>query len=119
MNTRTLARACLLFVLPLLFASMALAQSFNIPQKLGSPNGPSDVFVADFNGDGKPDFVTTQSLSNAVTVFLNQGTGTFVDQGSAHYLTGRGPFRLVAADFNGNGRIDIVTANCDTSAGTG
>src|SRR5438270_12139713 len=73
-----------------LLCSTAVAQlsftpiAFENTQAYGSPNGPTDLFVADLNGDRKPDIVTTQSTSNAVTVFLNQGAGVFIDGGSAH-----------------------------------
>jgi hypothetical protein len=104
----------------LLFAISTFAQLSFTPieeentQAYSSPNGPTDLFVADLNGDGKPDVVTTQSTSNAVTVFLNQGGGVFLDGGSAQYLTGQNPQRVVVADFNGDGKLDIATANCDS-----
>src|SRR5690242_12050155 len=104
-------RALALFA-TMLFAvlsSLSFAQTTLSHTAYGSPNQPSDIFVADLNGDGKPDIVTTQSSSGAVTVFLNHGNGTFTTEGSAHYLAGSTPFRVVAADINGDGKIDIVT----------
>jgi FG-GAP-like repeat len=93
------------------------AQSFQ-QTTYSSPNGPTDLFIADLNHDGKPDIVTTQSLSDAVTIFINHGNGKFTSGGSATYLTGRGPQRVVVADFNGDGKPDIATANCNTATHT-
>jgi hypothetical protein len=83
------------------------------------------VAVADVNGDGKPDLlVVSQCVSNnclnggVVGVLLGNGDGTFeavVTYGSGGYLA-----RAVAvADFNGDGRPDLVVANCGGSSGCG
>lgn len=73
-----------------LFLSLifALVPAFVVPALSGqSPifNGPRDyqvgsfdrVTVADFNGDGLPDMALASSLSNAVSVFLQNPDGTF------------------------------------------
>jgi FG-GAP-like repeat len=104
--------------LALAAAPQLFAQGFSHTE-YHSPNRPTDVFVADLNGDGKADVVTTQSTSNAVTVFLNHGDGTFTDFGSGHYLTGANPQRVVIADFNADGKRDIATANCNPSTHVG
>lgn len=110
MITQHIRRApALLFIL--LFASAAFAQFSFTAATYGSPNQPTDVFVADLNNDHFPDIITTQSESNAITVFLNHGDGTFTSNGSAMYLTGQHPIRVVAADFNGDGKLDLATAN--------
>lgn len=78
-----------------------------------SPSLPSDVFAADVNHDGKLDLLTTQSNSNKFTVFLNKGDGTFPDGGSLTFLVGgTDTTRVVAADFNGDGNVDVATQAC-------
>ena len=112
--TRVIQRRATALFATVVLCTLAFGQITLTDHTYGSPNGPSDVFVADLNGDGKPDIVTTQDNSNMVTVFLNHGDGTFTDQGSAQYLAGQNPLNVVVADINGDGIPDIVTAggNC-------
>src|SRR5436305_138813 len=60
-----------------LLATTALTQTAFTDQSYGTPNGRSDIFVADLNGIAKDDIVTVENSSNTVTVFLNHGDGTF------------------------------------------
>ena len=95
-----------------LFASSTFAQSFH-HTFYDAPGFPSDIFVADLNHDGKPDLLTSQSESNAFTVFLNHGNGTFTNNGSLSFIaTGSRVNHMVAADFNGDGNIDVATQSC-------
>src|ERR1041385_7368988 len=106
--------AVLVIVLAVLaFATPGFAQvSFQPPSTISSPNLPNDVFIADLNGDGKPDVVATQASSNMVTVFLNNGSG-LPSAPSGTFLTGGVATNSVAvADFNEDGIQDIATANC-------
>jgi hypothetical protein len=70
-------------------------------------SAPFGVAVADVNGDGKPDLVVANQLSNTVGVLLGNGDGTF--QAVQTFTTGPGPVAVAVADLNGDGKLDIVT----------
>jgi hypothetical protein len=81
-------------------------------------NGPTSIAVDDFNGDGKPDLVIAffGTTPGTVSVFLGNGDGTFA--AAQNFTTGNSSFRVLAADVNGDGRADIVTANGNDTSGT-
>jgi hypothetical protein len=78
------------------------------------PFSVDSVAVADFNGDGNLDLAVTnsgteQAPGNSVSVFFGKGDGGF---GSPKEFTvGEMPFSITAADFNGDGKIDLAIAN--------
>ena len=75
---------------------------------------PVWVTVVDVNDDQIPDLVTANADSNDVTLFLGLGSGSF---NSAHIIPATlGPAAaevscVRAGDFNGDGIVDLATAN--------
>ncbi len=67
------------------------------------------MVACDFNGDGNLDLILAEVEppgGGSVDVLLGNGNGTF--QTLVKYTTLQAPNSLVAADFNGDGRIDVV-----------
>jgi len=85
---------------------------FSIPV-IGFIAGPNAVTVADFNNDGKPDFVTSNiNNSNAVVRLGNggRGAGAFGPPLPSITFGGAPSSDLAAADFNGDGHMDLAVA---------
>lgn len=68
------------------------------------------VQVIDINRDGKPDIVGAGWGTNTVSVWLNNGDGTFTPP-NAYSLDHYGWEHLAVGDFNGDGRPDIAVTS--------
>ncbi len=102
----------ILSLLSLLLAAPALAQSvcginFRPGALVSTQTNPRAVIVADFNGDGFNDVVTTSVTSNQLIFAPGTGLGTFGPQVITP-LSISGPAALLAADFNGDGLLDLA-----------
>jgi hypothetical protein len=97
--------------------SFASAQSY-----LSGGNGANAVAIADVNGDGKPDLVVANWCGSSgcsvpgtnIAVLLGNGDGTF--QAAIPYASG-GLYAdsIAVADLNGDGKPDLVVANCGSN----
>jgi Big-like domain-containing protein/VCBS repeat protein len=77
-------------------------------------NRPNAVAVVDLNKDGVQDLVTANfdNTSFGISILLGVAGGSFPTH--VEYLTGptpNGPYSVTPGDFNGDGKIDLVTAN--------
>ncbi|CAF0818429.1 unnamed protein product [Adineta steineri] len=79
----------------------------------GIESEPNSVFVADVNGDNKPDLIVGNFKASNVGVLLNAGNGKFHNQ--TIYSTGvdSQPRSVLVVDINCDNLPDIIVANSD------
>ncbi|WP_184546970.1 FG-GAP-like repeat-containing protein [Mucilaginibacter sp. FT3.2] len=88
------------------------AISFGARKDFSAGTNPFSIAAADIDGDGKPDLVVANQLSNNASVFINSGSAGNINFNTAvDFLAGTQPRSLVVADIDGNHRADLVVGN--------
>jgi hypothetical protein len=95
-----------------------LTRAADIPLVLYSA-GPADVVAADLNGDGAVDILAAAydgRAADGVYIIQNDGAGNFGP--ATLYPAGQITSAVAAADLNGDGRVDVLTADSYSNAVT-
>lgn len=98
--------------------------TFRAGGSYGTAGEGANVSIADVNGDGKLDMLAAgcnfkDCFTGVVTVRTGNGDGTFA---GGTYVFGTGgmfPSSPAVADLNGDGKRDLVVANCGNGCQTG
>ncbi|MGZ5546276.1 MAG: FG-GAP repeat domain-containing protein [Limisphaerales bacterium] len=104
--------------------AVANTNSNNVSILLGTGNGgfssatvfpvgqsPFSVVVGDFNGDGKLDLAVANYASHNVSILFGNGAGSFAPASNVGLGNNQSPLSMAVGDFNGDGKLDLVTAN--------
>jgi hypothetical protein len=91
--------------------------SFLPPVSYGLGARPTEPVIADFNNDGIPDLAVAVSqgpgANGYAAIYLSDGQGGLTPAGT--FALGTTPDGLRAADLNGDGTIDLVSANFNSA----
>ena len=84
---------------------------FNATLTVGS--SPACVIAADLRGSGKPDLISANGSAGTLTVLTNNGHGLFGFKATLNVglSTNSSPENVFAVDVNGDGKLDLVSAN--------
>jgi len=105
------------FIVTFLGTGGITTSTFASPQTFSTGNAPQFVAVADIDGDGKADIVVVNQNDNTMGVFLNKSSSGSITSGSfaaeVTFSTGTGsyPNGIAIGDLDGDGKLDVVTAN--------
>lgn len=95
-----------------LLGNGATPPTFTLQSNTAAGSGPSALAVADLNADGYLDVAVADATGSSVSILLGDGAGNLSLQTSpARPSTGATPSSIAIGDFNGDGALDLVTAN--------
>jgi uncharacterized protein (DUF2141 family) len=98
--------------------------TFGVVGTYGAAGQQANVAIADVNGDGKLDMLAAgcnfkDCYTGVVTVRTGNGDGTFAGGSYVFGTGGMFPSAPATADVNGDGKLDLIVANCSNGCQTG
>ena len=85
-------------------------------RNFASGPAPSWVAVGDFNRDGKLDLAVANSVGSGSSLSVLRGNGDGTFQSPLRFSAGANPSFLVAADLNGDGKLDLAVADTGSNS---
>jgi Ca2+-binding RTX toxin-like protein len=82
------------------------------PETVGGD--PRSIVAANFNGDSNTDLAVANRGTDNVTILLGSATGDFAEPASSTEGAGDAPNGITAANFGGDGNVDLAVANRDS-----
>ncbi|HEY1659990.1 MAG TPA: FG-GAP-like repeat-containing protein [Candidatus Sulfotelmatobacter sp.] len=97
----------------LIFVAIPAHAQFETRGSSAAPQSPASVAIGDFNRDGKLDMAVSSypQTVDGVSVLLGNGDGTF--RAPVYYSGGVNPGSVAAADFRGDGLLDLAVAGAN------
>lgn len=88
--------------------------SFAAPISSPAAMGVVDIAIGDFNNDGKPDIATLSNQEYVVSIYKNMstpGNPNFPSKDDQPLPANTYPFKMLAADLDADGKIDLACAD--------
>ena len=89
---------------------------FAVSSSPGVGTYPVSVTTADVNGDGRVDLISANYGDSTLTVLTNNGSGGFAVSSTPQTGIYSFPMSVTAADVNGDGKADLISANVSASS---
>ncbi|MEY2916896.1 MAG: hypothetical protein RIS73_610, partial [Bacteroidota bacterium] len=105
------------FVVTFESGNLFTENSFGLPIHIPISLYPYDIAIADLDDDGKSDITTTNYGYNTIAVLRNISIGdSIIFAPKLDFVTGNTPYSISTADFNGDGKKDIVISNATSAS---
>ena len=99
----------LLLLYGLCAINTAFAVDFSAVKTYDTGDYPYSVISGDFNGDNRPDLAIANFNSDTVSIFVNNGDGSFAAK--VDYPTGSHPISVTSGDFDGVNGLDLAVSS--------